>query len=121
MALQHCHDECSAGHLRVEKTLHKLQQEAYWVYMAKDLEEHCRQCVKCNQPKPPMHVRAPMTSVPIGKPWQMIAIDFLEIPLSYNNNRYLLVVQDYFTKWVDAIPMPNQTAQRIVSKLVLFY
>ena len=67
MALQHCHDECSAGHLRVEKTLHKLQQEAYWVYMAKDLEEHCRQCVKCNQPKPPMHVRAPMTSVPIGK------------------------------------------------------
>ena len=86
MALQRCHDEPSAGHLGFEKTLHKLQQEAYWVYMAKAVEEHCRQCVKCNRSKPPAPVRAPMTSVPIGKPWQMIAIDILEVPLSYNNN-----------------------------------
>jgi len=78
--------------VQVTLELRKCQQEAYWVYMAKDVEEHCRQCVKCNQSKPPTPVRAPMTSVPIGKPWQMIAIDVLEIPLSYNNNRYLLVV-----------------------------
>jgi len=77
--------------------------------MAKAVEEHCRHCVKCNQSKPPAPVRAPMTSVSIGKPWQMIAIDILEVPLSYNN-RYLLVVQDYFTKWAEAIPIPDQTA-----------
>ena len=34
----------------------------------------------------------------------MIAVDILEVPLSANNNRYLLVVQDYYTKWADAIP-----------------
>jgi len=62
-----------------------------------------------------------MTSVPIGKPWQMIAIDILEVPLLYNNNRYLLVVQDYFTKWVEAIPIPDQTAQCIVSELLKLF
>ena len=89
MALHCCHDECSAGHLGVEKTLHELRQEAYWIYMANNVEEHCRQCVKCNQSKPPTPVRAPMTSVPIGKPWKMIAIDVLEVPLPYDNNWYL--------------------------------
>ncbi len=35
-----------------------------------------------------------------------------------HNNRYLLVVQDYFTKWADAIPMPDQTAVQITAELV---
>ena len=29
-----------------------------------------------------------------------------------------LVIQDYFTKWADAIPMPDQKAQRITKELV---
>ena len=30
--------------------------------------------------------------------WEMVAVDILEVLLSYNNNRYLLVIQDYMTK-----------------------
>ena len=37
----------------------------------------------------------------------MIAVDVLEVPVSLNNNRYLLVVQDYFTKWADVIQIPD--------------
>lgn len=45
-----------------------------------------------------MPMRVQMMYVPIGRPWQMIAMDILEVPVSYNNyNRYLFVVQDYFT------------------------
>ena len=51
----------------------------------------------------------------------MIAIDVLKVPLSTNNNQYLLVLQDYFTKWADAIPMPDQTAERITSKLIKIF
>lgn len=67
----------------------------------------------------PQH--APLQNVPIGQPWQMIAIDVLKVPLSINNNQYLLVLQDYFTKWADAIPMPDQTAARITSELIKFF
>ena len=51
----------------------------------------------------------------------MIAVDILQVPLSTNNNRYLLVIQDYFTKWADAIPLPDQTAPHITAKLIKFF
>ena len=57
-----------------------------------------------------------MASVLFGKSWEMMAADVLKVPISSNNNRYLLVVQDYFIKWVEVVPMPDQTATRISSK-----
>ena len=48
----------------------------------------------------------------------MVAVDILEVPTSKHNNRYLLVIQDYMTKWADAIPIPNQTARRITEELI---
>ncbi|KAL5476046.1 hypothetical protein EMCRGX_G025948 [Ephydatia muelleri] len=96
-ALQSCHDVPSAGHQGAEKSLARLRQEVFWLLMP---------------------VRAPMQNVPIGRTWQMIAVDVLEVPLSSNSNRYLLVVQDYFTKWAEAIPMVDQTAATITNALV---
>ena len=31
------------------------------------------------------------------------------------------MIQDYFTKWADSIPLPNQTAPRITTKLIKFF
>ena len=39
------------------------------------------------------------------------------LPLSNRNNCYLLVVQDYFTKWPEPIPIPDQTAARITKEM----
>ena len=59
-----------------------------------------------------------MTLIPIGQPWEMVAV---YVPMSYQYNKYLLVVQDYFTKWVKAIPMPDQTAQCISHELIKIF
>jgi hypothetical protein len=48
----------------------------------------------------------------------MVAIDILQVPVSTNNNKYLLVIQDYFTKWADAIPLQNQRAATISAEMV---
>ena len=60
----------------------------------------------------------PMMNVPIGCPWEMLAVDILQVPMSMQGNQYLLVLQDYFTKWAEAIPMADQKAERIVRILI---
>ena len=95
-ALKQNHDDApAAGHQGPEKTINWSRQEAYWVGMAQDVEQYCR---KCQKSKFSMPQRAPLVNMPIGRPWQMVVVDILEVPMSTNNNRYLLVVQDLFHK-----------------------
>ena len=51
----------------------------------------------------------------------MVAVDVLQVPMSYQYNKYLLVVQDYFIKWVEAMPMPDQPAQCISHELIKIF
>ena len=117
-ALRSCHSAPGAGHQGVEKTLARLRQEALWPNMHNDVKEFCKNCVLCQRSKLPNPTPAPLTSMPIGRSWEMIAVDILEVPMSTNGNRYLMVVQDYFTKWAEAIPLKNQTAALINEALV---
>ena len=116
--LHKVHDAPGAGHLGVDKTLEKACQLGYWVSMYEDVVKHCQECASCQQAKLPSPSKAPLVNVPISRPWQMVAVDVLAVPPSFNNNRYLLVIQDYFTKWVEAIPLPDQTTTRITNALV---
>ena len=116
--LSQCHDSPQAGHLGAEKTVSPLRQLGYWVGMLQEAERHCQACPACQRAKPPALPKAPLTNVPIGCPWEMVAVDILQLPQSCQNNKYLLVIQDYFTKWVEAIPLPDQTANWITRELV---
>ena len=112
------HDVPGAGHLGPDKTAARMRQVGHWVGMLRDIDQYCRECSVCQTSKLPLPSKAPLMSIPVGRAWEMVAIDILEVPRSYHNNRYLLVVQDYFTKWADAIPLPDQTAVRITNALV---
>ena len=79
--LNHNHGIPTAGHIGAEKTLEHLRHNAFWINMAKDVEQDCKQCSICQQSKPPLPQRAPLQNIPIGQPWQMIAVDILQVPL----------------------------------------
>ena len=79
------------------------------------------ECTNCQQAKLTLPQQASITNIPIERPWQMIAVDILEVPVSSHNNHYFLVVQDYFTKWVATIPMKDQTAEHITTELVKLF
>ena len=113
--LHQVHDIPSAGHQGYLKTLSRLKEEAYWPGMA---VEYCQECSTCQTSKLPPPTPAQMVNTPIGNLWEMLAVDILEVPLSRNNHRYLLVVMDYFTKWADAIPLCDQKATTITDAAV---
>eukprot|EP00731_Ephydatia_muelleri_P002272 Em0001g2272a len=79
-ALKANHDIISSGHQGVEKTLQRLKRTAYWIGMANDTELYCRSCIVCQRSKLPMPTPVPMTNIPIGHPWQMLAVDVLQVP-----------------------------------------
>ena len=116
--LYQCHDVPKAGHVGSDKTAMKVRQLGYWVGMLHDINQYCSECVTCQSSKSPAPQKVPLISMPIGKPWEMVAVDILQVPTLCQNHRYILVIQDYFTKWAEAIPLPNQTAATITRELV---
>ena len=52
-------------------------------------------------------------------PWYHIGIDFIGPihPPSNSGNRFVLTVADYFTKWVEAIPLPTKCAVGVSKSL----
>jgi hypothetical protein len=55
---------------------------------------------------------------PIIKPWSFRGwdLDFIrEVhPASMKGHRFVLMATDYFTKWVEAVPLKNMTHQELI-------
>ena len=87
----------------LEKLCLKLKRY-FWYKMRQCVQYWCNKCDICASKKSPhKRPRAPMKQYIVGAPWERMAIDILgPLPRSEDGNRYLMVVEDYFTKWTEA-------------------
>lgn len=114
------HTQRIAGHLGRDKTLKAVKFTFFWPGMSTDVMNWCRKCWDCAKGKPgPGAGKAPLQQSKVGAPFDRIGIDIVgHCPITANNNEYIIVIQDYFTKWVEAFAVPNHTAQTVGDKLV---
>ena len=75
------------------KTLLQLQENVYLVGMATDTQNYYNLCDACNQTKPALTQLVPLVNMPIGKPWEMLGVDILNVPSLCQGNSYILVIQ----------------------------
>ncbi|KAK3084679.1 hypothetical protein FSP39_017315 [Pinctada imbricata] len=54
-----------------------------------------------------------------GEPGERVAMDILgPLPVTHKGNKYILVIQDYFTKWAEAVPLPDMEAKTVAQAFI---
>ena len=88
--------------------------------MKSEVRQYIRQCNTCAALKKPIKApRAPLGTIKVGAPWDVVATDYLgPLPVTPRGNKYILVLSDYFTKYVEIIAVPDQTAETCASRIL---
>lgn len=110
--LQHLHASPGSGHMGVNRTIERVKLGYFWVGIRRQVRDYCRQCDDCVAMKMSQGgPKAPLQTQMTGLPAERIAVDITgPFPVTRDGNKYIVVIGDYFTKWSEAIAIPNQEA-----------
>ena len=111
-----CHQMAHSG---ASRTTERLRLSWYWYGMVSMVRRTLSTCEVCQAAK---HGKAPSTTgtrhLYSGRPWQWVAIDLVgPMPLTPRGNRWILVLSDHFTRWAEALPIPDATTPSVASAL----
>ena len=113
------HRAVLGGHFSGKRTYSVLVRHWWWEGRHADTLRFVRNCPECavvtggGRPgRPPLH------PIPVQRPFQIMGVDVMDLPVTKRGNRHVLVFQDFLTKWPLVFPLPDQKAIRIAKVLV---
>ena len=117
--LRECHDDATAGHLGREKTFARVALRYCWPRYCAETQEYVRNCETCQRIKVEQRASADLMGRRVlEKPWQVGAGDIIgPLPRTSKGFEYILVLQDLFTRWVEATPIRKANAKTVVREL----
>ena len=117
--LEEHHDGKFAGHFAERKIYATISTRYWWKGMRADVRYFCRSCLVCASRKGTGRKRRPpLQSIPVGRPFEMVGVDVLQLPLSNQGHQYAVVFLDYLTKWPEVFAVADQKAEAIARLLV---
>ena len=121
--LYQAHNSLLSGHLGCKKTKQKILQKFYWYALKEDVYLHIHKCDICQADKKPLKIpRASLGSLATGAPGDCLATDYLgPLPMTPRGNRYILLLTDHYSKYVEVIPVPNMTAEVCAARILNEY
>ena len=104
-----------AGHFSGRRLYSSLVLHWWWKGISQDAADFVKSCLECavavgtgRRAKPP---------IPVSRPFQILGIDVMDLPLTDRGNRHVVVIQDLFTKWPFVFAVPDQKTERIARLL----
>jgi transposase InsO family protein len=109
------HTGMTGGHLGQRRTKRALQLRAYWPGWSRDVDSVLRKCTPCAQYRRGLAPKqTPLKPFLAGEVLETVSIDITgPHPRSRRGNEYMVTLVDHFSKWAEAIPLRNHTAQTV--------
>ena len=114
------HTNRTGGHLGIKHTNSSARRRFWWPGMKADVVRWCQHCNLCQHRNlRPGPKRASLFQDRVGAPMERVAFDILSFPdETTEGNSCILVICDYFTKWVEAFDLPDHKAATVAGVLV---
>ncbi len=111
------HNDPTAGHVSAKKMLEKLRSRYFWPNMTKDVEQYVQSCYQC-QMKQPIRKINELHPIPPSRIFDRWGVDVVgPLPITQQQNRYIVVAVDYLSRWQEAKPLKEATASTIANFL----
>ena len=106
-------------HSGIVRTLRRIQLTWYWPGLTAQVRRLVQTCEICQTAK---HggTKDPQSRQRLyaGRPWQKVAVDLVgPMPTTPKGNKWILVLTDHFTRWQDALALPDATAPVVAAAL----
>ena len=125
VAIQHwllaqAHDNSLSGHSGPERTLKKILQNWFWPSIRRDVTAYCRACHECAKCNLAAHAR-PGLLKPLPSctaPFDRVHMDLLQLPTTATGFKYVVVIIDAFSRWVELIPIRSKEALPVAEAII---
>nr|GEZ09584.1 reverse transcriptase domain-containing protein [Tanacetum cinerariifolium] len=117
--LMACHNGPTEEHHGANLTAKKVFNSGfYWPTIYRDAQDFVTRCDACqHQGKISQRDEMPQNTIQVCEIFDIWGIDFMGPFLSSRGNKYILVVVDYLSKWVEAKALPTNDARVVVKFL----
>ena len=112
----------SLSHPGVKATKKLISARFTWPGLSKDVREWTRACLKCQRSKVQFHNKSAIgTFSQTDLRFDHVHIDLVGPLPTSKGMRYLLTVVDRFTRWCQAIPLPDICAETVTNAFLLHW